>query len=116
LHLPAQRLQRFVDLALDLFARQLKRLLHLLTHGLGDLALQLTEDRLHGLADLFLKSLTEILLRGGGLSLVAVRLWRGPTAFRPVLSPALWLSLPTVVLLSALAVVAAWLSLTVIAP
>jgi len=90
LNLPTQRLQRFVDFAFDLFAGQLERLLHLLAHGLSDLTLQLTEDWLDGLANLLLKCLTQILLRGSGIFLVTILLLVGPTPFWPlfpVLSP-----------------------------
>jgi len=83
-------------------------LLHLLPHGVGDLSLQLAENRLDSLTNLLLKRLTQILLRGGGLSLVSTLLLGGPTRFAPlppVLSPGFWLSLARTALLSAVAVV-----------
>jgi len=80
LNLPTQRLQRLVYFALDLFARQLECLLHLLAHGVGDLPLELPEDRLDSLADLLLQCLTEILVALGRCSLIAVILGRALAA------------------------------------
>src|SRR5207253_320119 len=86
LHLPSQWLKRLVDLALDLVSGQLQRLLHLLAHGLGDLALQLAEDGLNGLTDLLLECLTEILVYRRGLAALGL-VGRTTTAFRPLLLP-----------------------------
>jgi len=65
------QLQRLVDLALDFLSGRMKRLLHLLTHGLDQLVLQLVKDGLDGLADLLLKSLMQVSPRRGGRFLLA---------------------------------------------
>jgi hypothetical protein len=87
LHLSPQRLQRLVDLPFDLLAGQLERLLHLLTHGLGDLALHLSEDRLDGLADLLLQRLTQILIDVVGCSPLAVVPGRAVAPLLPLALP-----------------------------
>jgi len=111
LNLPTQRLQRFVDLSLNLFPGQLERLLHLLAHSISDLALQFAEDGLDGLTNLLLKRLTQIRLCRGGRSLVTTLLSRGPASVLPfplpcppILSPGLGLTLLSVTLVAALTV------------
>jgi hypothetical protein len=54
LHLLPDRLQRLIDLLLDLLPGQLERLFHLLAHGLGNLPLQVSKDRLDSLPNLIL--------------------------------------------------------------
>jgi hypothetical protein len=112
-------LQRLVDLAFDLFADQLERLLHLLTHGLGDLALQLPEDRLDGLTDLLLECLTQVEVVGftrcSPLAVVgpavAVRLPLAPPCLS-ILPPGLGLPGAPVPLRAALTVVSPRLTLS----
>jgi hypothetical protein len=87
LNLLLQWLQRFVNLALHLLPGQLAGLLHLLPHDLGDLALQLAEDRLDGLTDLLLKRLAQALTCCDRLSLVTVLLRHAVAGFRPFSLP-----------------------------
>jgi hypothetical protein len=89
----------------------------LLTHGLGDLALQLAEDRLDGLTDLLLKGYPQVLIRLSGLSLTAILLGGAATGFplislpRPaILPPALGLPFASIPLGFALAVASSGLS------